>query len=65
MRARPGGPGPGFPPFVVTCSFGMPTDPIFAGVVLHNQVLQAELDMSFNITSITSSNGLAVTIGAL
>jgi hypothetical protein len=46
-------------------SIGMPADPIFAGAVLTTQALCIELDPSFNITAVTSTNALAVTIGAL
>jgi len=44
--------------------FGMPADPAFVGVVLRNQMLEIELGPSFQIASINSSNGLALTIGA-
>jgi len=49
----------------VTLSIGMPVTPVFAGVVLNAQALCVELDLSFNITAITSSNALAITIGAI
>ena len=47
-----------------TEQFAMPTTTAYAGVPLHTQVLQIELDQSFNITLLTSTNGLSLTIGA-
>lgn len=46
-----------------TSRFAMPTGAVFVGVTLQTQVLQVELDMSLNITGISSSNGLSLTIG--
>ena len=48
----------------VTVPFVIPNNPAFAGVVVRSQVLQAELDASQNLTSLTSFNALALTIGA-
>lgn len=49
----------------VTLNIGMPSDPVFAGVVLNAQTLGLEFDLLFNMTAITSSNALAISIGAL
>lgn len=46
-------------------NLGMPTDPVFAGIVLNTQVLCLEFNAAFQMTAITSTNGLAVRIGAL
>ena len=43
----------------------MPTDPAYAGIVLNTQCLCLEFGPSFNLTAITSTNGLALQIGAL
>jgi hypothetical protein len=48
-----------------TSQFGMPTSAVFAGVVLHNQILQIELDASLQLSLLSASNGLQLTIGAL
>ena len=48
-----------------TISIGMPADTVFAGAVLRAQMIDIELDALLNITTITSSNGLAITNGAL
>jgi hypothetical protein len=42
----------------------VPNDLALAGVVVHHQVLQAELDASLRVTSLTSSNALAITVGS-
>lgn len=46
-------------------TIGMPSDPVFAGVVLNTQVLGVELTPTFDIAALTSTNALAITIGAL
>jgi len=43
--------------------FAIRLDPVFAGVVLLDQVLQVELSPTFHITRIAGSNGLSLTIG--
>jgi hypothetical protein len=49
---------------VAVSQFAMPADPVYAGQSLYNQVLQIELDLSLNITRISSSNGLALMLGS-
>ena len=46
-----------------TMVFGMPADPVFVGVVVHGQILQALLDPQFQIVGVGSSNGLRLTLG--
>jgi trimeric autotransporter adhesin len=46
-----------------TSRFAMPTGVAFVGVTLQTQVVQVEVDFSLNITGISSSNGLSLTIG--
>jgi len=48
----------------VVHQFVIPLDPVFAGIVLQNQVLQVELDPALNITRIASSNGIRLTVGS-
>jgi hypothetical protein len=45
-------------------SIALPNDPTFAGYTLHQQALQAEFDAAQNITTLTSSNGLTISLGA-
>ena len=40
-----------------------PNGPVFAGTILKNQVLQLELGPQFSLVSISSSNGLSLTVG--
>lgn len=47
----------------VDTQFDIPNTMAFAGVVLHHQVLAAELDAQNNITAVTSTNALTLTIG--
>ena len=47
----------------VTNQLALPLDPAFVGVVLHNQVLQVEVDPLLHITRIGSSNGITLTVG--
>ncbi|MCC7065946.1 MAG: hypothetical protein IT456_24330 [Planctomycetes bacterium] len=49
----------------VNVQLAMPTDPAYAGIVLNTQCLCLEFGPSFNLTAITSTNGLALQIGAL
>ncbi len=44
--------------------FAIPNDPAFAGVQLTHQFVQGELDAQGNLVSLSSSNGLTLTIGA-
>lgn len=44
--------------------FSIPNGPIYAGVVLHHQMLQLEVDAAPSLLSLSSSNGLALTIGS-
>ncbi|MFO1053697.1 MAG: hypothetical protein U1F36_15890 [Planctomycetota bacterium] len=46
-------------------SFAIPVDSGLIGVTLYQQALQFELDGSFALTGISSSNALAWTFGAL
>ena len=46
-------------------TLGMPADPVFAGVVLNTQVLQLELGAALQLSGISSTNGLALRLGAL
>ncbi|MCA8948057.1 MAG: hypothetical protein KDE27_01060 [Planctomycetes bacterium] len=49
---------------IVDTSFPIPLDPNLVGQMLKYQVLSLELDPGNNITAVTSSNGLDLTIGA-
>ncbi|MCR9246701.1 MAG: hypothetical protein NXI31_16835 [bacterium] len=49
---------------VVTVPLPLPNDPGFAGLTLYQQVLEIELDPSFNIQSINASNGVTILVGA-
>jgi len=42
----------------------IPNAGAFVGIVLHDQVVQAEVDPSLNLLSITSTNAIAFTIGS-
>lgn len=42
----------------------IPNDPIYAGVLLHHQMLQLEVDTVPSLLSLSSSNALALTIGS-
>jgi len=42
----------------------IPNAVAFVGIVLHDQVVQAEVDPLLNLLSITSTNGIAFTIGS-
>ena len=44
--------------------FSIPNDPIYAGVLLHHQMLQLEIDTAPSLLSLSSSNALALTIGS-
>jgi hypothetical protein len=48
-----------------TLSIGMPDAPAFAGIVMNAQALCLEFGPFVNLTAITSSNALAISIGAL
>lgn len=48
----------------VRSRLSVPNDLALAGVVVHHQVLQAELDAALHVTSLTSSNALAITVGS-
>jgi len=48
----------------VVNQFAIPPNTAFAGLVMHNQVLQIELGPASSITQIASSNGLTLRIGA-
>lgn len=43
----------------------IPNSASFVGVLLHSQVVQIELDPMLNLLGITSTNGIALTIGSL
>lgn len=47
----------------VTTQLSIPNDLALAGLTLRNQILQVELDASLNITALTSTNAVALTIG--
>jgi hypothetical protein len=49
----------------VPLAIPIPNTPSLAGAVLHEQVVPIEFDFQANITLLTSSNALTVTIGAL
>jgi len=49
---------------VVTWQLAIPSNPVFVGVMLRHQVLQVELDPTFQITGFYGSNGLLLTVGA-
>ena len=44
--------------------FSIPNDPIYAGVLLHHQMLQLEMDTAPSLLSLSSSSALALTIGS-
>ncbi len=46
-------------------TLGMPADNVFAGLVLNTQVLQLELGGALQLSGISSTNGLALRLGAL
>ncbi|MCR9244001.1 MAG: hypothetical protein NXI31_03145 [bacterium] len=46
-------------------SLTLPYDPAFAGLPLNGQMIGVELDVSSNITLITSTNGIGGVVGAL
>ena len=48
----------------VTSRLAIPNDLALAGVVVCHQVQQAELDASLHVVLLTSSNGLAITVGS-
>ena len=48
-----------------TLPIGMPSSTVFAGAVLNTQMIGVELDVLFNLTALTSTNALALTIGAI
>jgi hypothetical protein len=43
------------------CRFA--NDPVWAGVLVHHQFLQGQLDQSFQLLSLSSSNALVLTVG--
>jgi len=47
----------------LSTSLAIPNAPSFAGMHLHHYVLTAELDPAGNVTAITSTNGLRLTLG--
>ena len=44
--------------------FVVPNAASFVGITLHNQVVQLEFDLQLNLLGITSTNGIAFTIGS-
>lgn len=48
----------------VVTEFGVPVNPGLVGALLRHQMLQVELDQMFNITLLSGSNGLTLTVGA-
>ncbi len=46
-------------------SIALPADPAFAGLGINAQVVQMQLNAQFNLTALSSTNGIALTIGAL
>lgn len=46
-------------------SVALPASPAFAGIGLNMQVMQLQLNAQFQLVSLSSTNGLALTIGAL
>jgi hypothetical protein len=48
---------------IASTRLGLPNAPALAGLRLHHQVVPFELDTSGNITAVTSTNGLALTVG--
>ena len=45
-------------------SFAIPNNAVFAGLPLFHQFLQFELNAQNQLQSLSSSNGLALTVGA-
>lgn len=44
---------------------GLPNNPVFAGFVLHHQMLPLEVDAQMNAVELTATNALQLTMGAL
>jgi len=53
-------------PTAGACSSGfvIPNDPVFANVPLFHQFVQVELDAQLSLASLSSSNGLLLTVGS-
>lgn len=49
----------------IESAFQLPNDPALAGTKLHQQMLVAEVNGAFAITSLASSNGTTLTVGTL
>ena len=49
---------------VATSQLALPTTPTLVGQTFHQQMLPLEVDLALNITALTSSNALAMTIGS-
>jgi hypothetical protein len=49
---------------IATWTVSLPNAPVLAGIVLHDQAVQMELDVVGNLVLLTSSNRLSATIGS-
>jgi hypothetical protein len=47
----------------VTFEWSIVNDPIFAGLAIYHQIVQVAFDGLGNIQSLSSSNGLVLTVG--
>lgn len=48
-----------------TLTVNLPASTIYAGAVLHTQVLQVEVGAGFTVSAVSSTNGLSLRVGAL